>query len=303
MVIDCLISLPKPVGRAGLARILAGSLRAPVTPDKARHHGRLKALGEEVIKSVVDELIEDDRLRQYERQGYSVLAPTLRGRAEAEAWLSEHAEFATVGPAPEAAESPSGDAETVTSEGDKYTALQKAIWLWRRRLAEAQGQPPYMIMGNELILQLAESRPQSLEELAALPGIGAQRLEHYGPTILDLIHLNPPQEGDAELLAAQRGAAKQPYTRPARVPPAVERKIFLKLQELRQKQAVASRSKSSEIASSSLLHAIAETAPETRSALDSISGFRSSGLAPIADQILAAVHDARATDASREPRR
>ena len=40
MIIDCLTSLPKPVGRGGLARILAGSLRAPVTPDKARHHGR-----------------------------------------------------------------------------------------------------------------------------------------------------------------------------------------------------------------------------------------------------------------------
>ncbi|MCB0060476.1 MAG: DEAD/DEAH box helicase, partial [Caldilineaceae bacterium] len=43
MIIDCLISLPKPVGRSGLARILIGSLRAPVTADKARHFGQLKA--------------------------------------------------------------------------------------------------------------------------------------------------------------------------------------------------------------------------------------------------------------------
>ena len=88
MIIDCLISLPRPVGRGGLARILVGSLRAPVTPDKARHHGRLKALGETAIIGCIDDLIEDNRLRQYERQGYPVLAATMRGRAEAEVWLA-----------------------------------------------------------------------------------------------------------------------------------------------------------------------------------------------------------------------
>ena len=100
MIIDCLISLPKPVGRSGLARILAGSLRAPVTPDKARHHGRLKALGEGGIIEYTDELLEQGRLRQYERQGYPVLAPTMRGRAEAEAWLGEHPNLAALGEAP-----------------------------------------------------------------------------------------------------------------------------------------------------------------------------------------------------------
>ncbi|MCX6050585.1 MAG: RecQ family ATP-dependent DNA helicase, partial [Chloroflexi bacterium] len=88
MIIDCLISLPKPVGRGGLARILAGSLRAPVTPDKARHHGRLKGLGEETRLNYIDDLLADNRLRQYERQGYMVLAPTTRGRTEGEIWLA-----------------------------------------------------------------------------------------------------------------------------------------------------------------------------------------------------------------------
>ena len=38
-------------------------------------------------------MMEDGRLRQYDRNGYPVLAPTLRGRAEAEAWLAEHPEL------------------------------------------------------------------------------------------------------------------------------------------------------------------------------------------------------------------
>ncbi len=293
MLMDCLISLPKPVGRSGLARILAGSLRAPVTPDKARHHGRLRGLGEGGIMEYIDELLEDGRLRQYERQGYPVLAPTMRGRAEAEAWLGEHPALAELGAAPEPTEADQEEDDT-PSEGDKYTALQKAIWLWRRRTAEAIGQPPYMVLTNELILRIAETRPQTLEELAALPGMGAQRLDHYGPTILDIIHLNQPETGDDEKLTAQREAPPRARVAPTPVvSPQIERRIYVKLQELRQKQAVARRERVSIIASNTLLKTIAHTAPTTAQQLNDIVGFRNSSLADAATTILAIIAAAR----------
>jgi ATP-dependent DNA helicase RecQ len=296
MIIDSLMSLSRPVGRGGLARILTGSLRAPVTPDKARHHGRLKAMGESAIMGVIDDLIEDNRLRQYERQGYAVLAPTLRGRTEAETWLAEHPELAHFGEAPPVEEGALGDENEEPAAGDKYTALQKAIWLWRRRSAEEQGQPTYMIMSNELILRIAESRPQTLDELAQLPGMGAQRLEHYGPTLLDLIHLNPSQPGDAELLATQRAEPRSSgYTPP---PPAVsaqvERRIYLKLQEVRQKIAISDRSKPYLVAANTLLKTISQSAPSERAALEEIPGFRSSGLMAHADQIVTLIRELRA---------
>jgi superfamily II DNA helicase RecQ len=299
MIIDSLMSLPRPVGRGGLARILAGSLRAPVTPDKARHHGRLKALGEGAIMGVIDDLISDNRLRQYERQGYPVLAPTMRGRAEAEAWLAEHPELAELGEAPPVEEAADVEDADEVAAGDKYTALQKAIWLWRRRSAEEQGQPPYMIMSNELILRIAESRPQTLQELAQLPGMGAQRLEHYGPTLLDLIHLNVSQPGDAELLAAQRAEPKRTgsYTPTApAVSPQVERRIYLKLQELRQKIAVGDRTKPYQVANNTLLRSIAQSGPATRAELEQIPGFRTSGLLSHAGQIADAIRAILALD-------
>ncbi len=203
MIIDCLISLPKPVGRSGLARILAGSLRAPVQANECRHHGRLYTLGESTIMEYTDSLIEDSRLRQYERGGYPVLAATMRGRAEADTWLQEHPELAapTAGPAEpvEAEEIPEEEAET-------YTGLQKALWLWRRRSADEQGQPAYVIMSNKTMLAIAEARPQSLEALGDIPGMGENRLEYYGGIILDLIQLNPAQEGDEALFEAQHAA-------------------------------------------------------------------------------------------------
>ena len=296
MIMDCLMSLPRPVGRGGLARILVGSLRAPVTPDKARHHGRLKAMGEAAITGVIDDLIEDNRLRQYERQGYPVLAPTMRGRAEAEAWLAEHPDLAQLGEAPTPEPGSEAESSDEQAAGDKYTALQKAIWMWRRRSAEEQGQPPYMIMSNELILRIAESRPQTLEELAQLPGMGAQRLEHYGPTLLDLIHLNPSQPEDVDLLAAQRAEPKTTgsYTPAApQVSPQTERRIYLKLQEMRQKIAVGDRTKPYQIANNTLLKTIAQTAPSDKATLEQIPGFRTSGLTAHAEQIATTIREIR----------
>ena len=125
--------------------------------------------------------------------------------------------------------------------------------------------------------------------------MGAQRLEHYGPTLLDLIHLNPAQTGDAELLAAQRSEPRpsgNAYTPPApAVSPQIERRLYLKLQEMRQKIAVADRSKPYQVAANTLLKTIAQTAPTERAALEAIAGFRSSGLAAYTDQIVAAIRE------------
>ena len=290
LILDCLISLPKAVGRTGLSRVLAGSLRAPVTPDQARRHGSLKALGEVTIIQYIDDLIETQRLRQYEQNGYPVLAPTRKGRIEAETWLAQN-------PPDEVAKPDATDAtgDDAPRTGDQYTALQKALWSWRRRMAEQLGQPPYFIMSNELMLRIAESRPQSFEHLAALPGMGEQRMAHYGPAILDLVRLHPQQEGDDVLLTQQR--AVQPPSRTSQAkdspeqrsvtPPQVTRRLYVKLQELRQKIAVAEHCSPSEVASGSLLKTISASAPRTLSGLEMIPGFRSSGLRPYAEEICA----------------
>lgn len=290
MILDCLISLPKPVGRSGLARILTGSLRAPVKAHQARHHGRLKELGEAAVMNYVDDLLDSNHLRQYERNGYPVLAATIRGRADAEAWLAEHPEYAAYADMAPEDMAPEDVAEDAA--GDKYTALQKALWVWRRRTSEEFGLPPYVIMSNELMLRIAETRPDSDEALATLPGMGAQRMQHHSAVILDLIKLNPPDENDEHLLAAQRAELTDASGRVRRaaktavVSPQTERKIFLKLQELRQKCAVQERIPAYQIANNGILKQIAAQAPETQADLEAIVGFRSSGLNGSAAQIL-----------------
>jgi superfamily II DNA helicase RecQ len=216
----------------------------------------------------------------------------------AEAWLLEHPERSSYG-APLAA--PATPAEPQAPEVEKYTDLQKALWLWRRRTAEELGQPVYVIMSNEVMLRVAEQRPQTTEELGAIPGIGAQRLQHYGDAVLDIIKLHPAHDGDDELLAAQRqalaeagagnkaAAGKVRDTAATFSSPQLEKKLFMRLQEIRQKRAVAERTKPYAIAPDSLLRAIAQRAPADRDALEAIQGFRSSGLAPDVETIVAAI--------------
>jgi ATP-dependent DNA helicase RecQ len=298
MILDCLLSLPRPVGRSGLARILVGALRAPIGPDKARHFGALKGLDEGSVMAYIDDMLEEGRMRQYERQGYLVVAATLRGRAEAESWLAEHPEQNIYGEPLAGAEREA--AELPTDEGEKYTELQKALWLWRRRVAEELGQPAYVVMSNEVMLGIAEARPASMEELAGLPGIGGQRLQHYGAAILDLVKLHPGHSGDAARLAAQRQAfetvnadakatAGQIRQAAAGNNPQIERQLYMRLQELRQKRAVAERSKPYLIAGDALLREIARRMPGSVDELMQIQGFRSSGLTVDAVQIVTAI--------------
>jgi ATP-dependent DNA helicase RecQ len=295
MILDCLISLPKSVGRGGLARVLIGSLRAPVAASECRHHGRLYALGEVTIIEFIDEMIAQKLLRQYERNGYPVLAPTLRGRTMAEAWLADHPELtAPTASADEAAEQPTQ--EPAEPEAEKYTALQKALYNWRRRTADEQGVPTYVIMGNDLMFQIASTHPQTIEQLAQISGMGAQRLERYGPVILDLVKLNPEGKGDEALLSAQQEAqaerTEKPKVEPTHVvSPQAERQIYLKMQELRQKIAVRERGKPYLVAGNNLLKSIAREAPRTEDELLQIVGFRSSGLRNDTQQILQIIRE------------
>ncbi|MGD0104887.1 MAG: DNA helicase RecQ [Rhodopila sp.] len=80
---------------------------------------------------------------------------------------------------------PAGDA------GNAAT-LYEALRLWR--LAEAKGQsiPPYVIFHDSVLRDIAAQRPQSLDELAQIKGVGASKLERYGRHVLGVLSAQVP---------------------------------------------------------------------------------------------------------------
>ncbi|MDO9708409.1 DNA helicase RecQ [Paracraurococcus lichenis] len=66
--------------------------------------------------------------------------------------------------------------------------LFDALRTWRKREAEVQGLPAYMIFSNETLASIARMRPQDAEDLAMIPGVGRSKLERYAEDVLRIVH-------------------------------------------------------------------------------------------------------------------
>jgi len=92
-------------------------------------------------------------------------------------------------PAPRKAErgstrKPVGKASAVSAQsGGAFDVLRA----FRLTLAEDQGVPPYIIFHDTTLHEMAALRPQSLDELAAISGVGEKKLERYGEEFLQVI--------------------------------------------------------------------------------------------------------------------
>jgi DNA helicase-2/ATP-dependent DNA helicase PcrA len=60
----------------------------------------------------------------------------------------------------------------------------EALKEWRLCRARADDVPAYVVFHNSTLEEIAGRRPRSLAELAAVPGVGPQKLERYGDEVL-----------------------------------------------------------------------------------------------------------------------
>ena len=75
--------------------------------------------------------------------------------------------------------------KTLVSEED--APLLSALKAKRRALAETAGVPPYIIFNDAALIEMAQKRPMSLDEFAAINGVGAKKLANYGDAFLEVI--------------------------------------------------------------------------------------------------------------------
>ena len=62
-----------------------------------------------------------------------------------------------------------------------------ALQAWRASAARAAGIPAYVILHDATLAALASRRPQTTEELLAVPGLGPVKAARYGATLLSLL--------------------------------------------------------------------------------------------------------------------
>ncbi len=65
---------------------------------------------------------------------------------------------------------------------------------WRNKQAKDEGVPPYILFTNRQIAEIASKSPENLNQLAAIEGVGKNKLEKYGKEVLAVGSLKK-QEG------------------------------------------------------------------------------------------------------------
>lgn len=67
------------------------------------------------------------------------------------------------------------------------TAVYEAVKEWRRRIAESENVPPYVIFGDKTIEELVQKKPRTERELLTVFGIGAVKAERFGAALIRLL--------------------------------------------------------------------------------------------------------------------
>ena len=80
-----------------------------------------------------------------------------------------------------------------TVRADAYEATEADEELFgrlrslRKRLAQERGVPAYVVFSDATLRAMVRRRPQTLEQMLEVSGVGAKKLETYGEEFLDEI--------------------------------------------------------------------------------------------------------------------
>jgi len=66
-------------------------------------------------------------------------------------------------------------------------ALFERLRAWRAATAKEHGVPAYVILHDATLLELVRARPQTLDAMRHVSGIGARKLENFGEALLELL--------------------------------------------------------------------------------------------------------------------
>ncbi|MCF1708104.1 DNA helicase RecQ [Tabrizicola sp. J26] len=141
---------------------------------------------------------------------------------------------------------------------DEDAPLLSALKAKRRALAEEAGVPAYIVFPDRTLIEMAERRPKTMDEMARISGVGSKKLESFGLAFLSVI----------------TGAGADPlHPQRMRLAGREEGEIFDRLAELNIRLSRGEEGTERPLScTQSTLRKIAETRPRTLAELERISG-------------------------------
>ena len=173
-------------------------------------------------------------------------------------------------------------------------ALLREVYVWRETTSAKLDRAAFRVLGNEVLFQLAQHPPRTLEDLARVKGIGRDTLDRRGAEILAAIErgLAIP---DKELPRIERG--------PRRVPdPAFEARLEA-MKRVRNSLADRYQLQPGVLCPNGTLEAIAAALPVNLEALAGVSGVRSWQVKEIGAPLLEAMQSAIVSSGEAVPLR
>ena len=164
--------------------------------DLLKVFGILKEAGEPAVRSWIDQLIVQDYLEVTEENEYPLLRITAAGRA-----LCQDKGTVRLGlpVPPKAGKKKSKAVQKAEKAGVAFLETDKDLFeklrALRRGVADKKGIPPYVICHDTVLIEMAATKPLTLDELRGMKGMGEKRVEKYGQLFLDVIagRQEPPQ--------------------------------------------------------------------------------------------------------------
>jgi ATP-dependent DNA helicase RecQ len=176
-------------GSGYVANILLGRSDERMTAnghDQLQVFGLLKESGEAAVRSWIDQLIVQEYLESTEDTEYPLLRITAAGKAlcrdEGTVRLGLPVPPAKALKKPKPLRKAAGEFEAADEP------LFERLRALRLTLAKKAGLPPYVVCQDYTLLEMAASRPRTLEALLEIKGMGEKRLQKYGRFFLDAIN-------------------------------------------------------------------------------------------------------------------
>lgn len=152
-----------------------------------------KEFGADQWRSIFRQLVASGYMR-VDIEGYGALQlnenarPLLRGEESITLRLDRKKEL----------NKPKKAAVSQSAQGPLWDALRAK----RTEIAREQGVPPYVIFHDATLMQIAELKPESLDQLANIDGVGPAKLEKYGQAFLSVLKTEqkPTQINEEQVL-------------------------------------------------------------------------------------------------------
>jgi ATP-dependent DNA helicase RecQ len=185
-------SLPFPMGKTGLGKLLIGSVESRVRADRSASFGALAGLTRGKVEGLLDRLVADGFLHRDLEHEFKLITLTERGAA---ATLEDLADYES---APRlsagAVRTGTGGSEDGIELDAEAEALLDRLSAWRRERASRDAMPSYVIAHNSTLREVALARPTSLAALGQVKGFGPARVEKYGAEVLALVAGEDPPD-------------------------------------------------------------------------------------------------------------